>query len=280
MNEATMEITAAMVRELREKSGAGMMDCKRALSETGGNPEEAYDFLRKQGLKSADKKASREMGEGRVHAVTNGERGAMVAVTCETDFGAGTPAFQKFLAELIEHVQANGSATAEELAEQKWKKTGDTVALAIKGVVAELGENVSVANTVTYTGGYVGAYVHHNNKVGVLVSVSGGTGDAESAVKDLCLHIAAMRPEVLHREEIPADAIEREKDIYRAEVENKPANIQDKILAGKLEKFYADRVLPEQPWVKDDKTTVLKALQATLGKEVKIQAFSRFEIGG
>lgn len=274
-----MDITASMVRDLREKSGAGMMDCKKALSETGGNPEEAYDYLRKKGLKSADKKASREMGEGRVMSVATGDNGAMVAVTCETDFGAKTPAFETFLADLIAHVKANESSSTEELLGQTWSKTGETVELAIKGVIADLGENVSIANSVAYSGGHVGSYVHHNDKVGVLVSVSGASGDVETTVKDLCLHIAAIRPEVLHREEIPADTIEREKDIYRAEVANKPENIQEKILGGKLEKFYAERVLPEQSWVKDDKLTVQKALEAALGKDAKIEAFSRFEIG-
>jgi elongation factor Ts len=268
-----------MVRELREKSGAGMMDCKRALVECDGDMEAAYDYLRKQGLKSADKKASREMGEGRVAAVASGGRGAMVAVTCETDFGAGTPVFETFLSDLLDHVQKHESKGTAELLGQTWAKTGETVELAIKGVIAELGENVSIADAVTYMGDHVGAYVHHNNKVGVLVALAGGQGDAEAAAKDLCLHIAAMRPEVLHREEIPAEAIEREKEIYRAEVANKPAEIQEKILGGKLEKFYADRVLPEQPWVKDDKTTVQKALQAALGKDATIAAFSRFEIG-
>lgn len=275
-----MEITAAMVRELRERSGAGMMDCKKALAETGGNMEEAFDYLRKQGLKSADKKASREMGEGRVTAVTDGSTGVMVSVSCETDFGAGTPAFTSFLDDLLAHVQANKPANVAELMGQTWSKTGETIEVAIKSVIADLGENVSVLDVVGYenAGGNVASYIHHNNKVGVLVSVS-GEGDATEITKDLCLHIAALRPACLHREEVPSEDIEREKEIFRAEVANKPADIQDKIINGKLEKYYADRVLPEQSWVKDDKMTVQKALEQALGKGAKIEAFARFEIG-
>ena len=119
-----MDITASMVRELREKSGAGMMDCKKALAESGGDMEQAFDFLRKAGLKSADKKASREMGEGRVHSVTTGNSGAMVAITCETDFAARTPDFESYMDDLVAHVQTNKTADAEALMGETWSKTG------------------------------------------------------------------------------------------------------------------------------------------------------------
>lgn len=277
-----MEISAAMVRELREKSGAGMMDCKRALSETGGDMEQAFDFLRKQGLKSADKKASREMGEGRVAAVASGSSGAMVAVTCETDFAARTPAFESFIDDLMAHVQANKPEDVDALLGQSWSDGGGTTEEAVKQVIAGIGENLSIARVVTYDNpeGVVGAYVHHNNKVGVLVSVTTKSTDAEAILKDLCLHIAAIKPEYLDVSEIPEDVIAREKDVYMAEVAGKPENIQEKILSGKLEKFYADRVLPRQPWVKDDKQSVQKVLEAALGEGTRIEAFSRFEIGG
>jgi len=277
-----MDITASMVRELREKSGAGMMDCKKALAETGGDMEQAFDFLRKQGLKSADKKASREMGEGRVHAVSTGNSGAMVAITCETDFAAKTPDFESFMDDLVAHVQANKTMDSDGLLTETWSKTGGTAEDALKSVVAKIGENLSVARVVAYDNenGVVGAYIHHNNKVGVLVSVTTESKDTESALKDLCLHIAAMKPEYLSRDEIGADVIEREKDVYMAEVAGKPENIQEKILSGKLEKFFAGCVLPSQTWVKDDKLTVQKALESQLGAGTRIEAFSRFQIGG
>ncbi len=276
-----MDITASMVRELREKSGAGMMDCKKALSETGGDMEQAFDFLRKQGLKSADKKASREMGEGRVHSVSTGNSGAMVAITCETDFAAKTPDFESFMDDLVAHVQANKSADAEAVLAETWSKTGETADAALKSVIAKIGENLSIARVVAYenTSGVVGAYIHHNNKVGVLVSVTTTSTDTASALKDLCLHIAAMKPEYLSRDEISEEVIAREKDVFMAEVAGKPENIQEKILGGKLEKFFAGCVLPSQAWVKDDKLTVQKALEAQLGAGTRIEAFSRFEIG-
>ena len=277
-----MDITASMVRELREKSGAGMMDCKKALAETGGDMEQAFDFLRKQGLKSADKKASREMGEGRVHAVSTGNSGAMVAITCETDFAAKTPDFESFMDDLVAHVQANKTMDSDAVLIETWSKTGGTTEEALKNVIAKIGENLSVARVAAYENenGVVGAYIHHNNKVGVLVSVTTSSTDTESALKDLCLHIAAMKPEYLSREEISAEDIAREKDVYMAEVQGKPENIQEKILNGKLEKFFAGCVLPSQTWVKDDKLTVQKALESQLGEGTRIEAFSRFEIGG
>lgn len=278
-----MDITAAMVRELRDKSGAPMMDCKKALTETGGDMEAAIDHLRKAGLKSAEKKASREMGEGRVVARSNGSLGVIAAVTCETDFVAKTPDFEGFLETLQNHLMEHRPADAGTLAGQAWADGGGSVEEAIKQLVGKLGENISVPRVAVYENakGRVGSYVHHNDKVGVLVSVTTDKGDeAEAVIKDLCLHIAAIKPEYLTREEVPADDLEREKDIYREEVKGKPENIQEKILTGKLEKYYADRILPEQPWVKDDKTTVQKALEQALGAGAKIEAFSRFEIGG
>ncbi len=276
-----MEITSAMVRELREKSGAAMMDCKRALSEAKGDMEQAFDYLRKQGLKSAEKKASREMGEGRVHAETSGTSGAMVAVTCETDFAGRAADFEAFLGDLINHVRAQPATGVDELLGQPWGK-GGTVSDQVKALVGKLGENISIARVASYANpkGRVAAYIHHNNKVGVLVSVTTDKGaDADPLIKDLCFHIAAYKPEYSNREEVPAAAVEREKEIHRGEVEKKPENIREKILAGKLDKFYAASVLLEQPWVRDDELTVGKVLEKELGKSARVEAFSRFEIG-
>jgi len=277
-----MEITAAMVRELREKSGAGMMDCKKALTESGGDLEAAFDFLRKQGLKSAEKKASREMGEGRVFAkvADDGHSGALVAVSCETDFVAKTPDFEGFLERLTGHVLEHRPASVDELLGQSWG--GGDVGGALKELVGKLGENISVVRVACYENaeGRVGAYIHHNDRVGVLVSVDTdkAAGEADETIKSLCLHVAAIKPEYLTREDVPAEVIEREKDIYRESVKDKPENIQDKILTGKLDKFFSERVLHEQPWVMDDKLTVRKAVAQALGDGANVRAFSRFEV--
>ena len=279
-----MAITAAMVRELREKTGAAMMDCKKALEASNGDLEAAVDHLRKAGLKTAEKKASRSMGEGRVHAeiAADGRSGALVAVTCETDFVARTEDFGAMLAALGAHVLEHAPENVDELMGQSWK-AGGTVADGIKEVIGKLGENISVGDVsrVTADGGYVGAYVHHDDKQGAMAAIK-TDADAEKAqalIKSLCQHVVVFSPPHLTREDVPADTIEREKAIYREEVQGKPEEIQDKIINGKLEKYYAGVALVEQPWMLDDKVSVQKAVEAELGAGSVITAFVRFRIG-
>jgi elongation factor Ts len=280
-----MSITPDMVRDLRERTGAGLMDCKRALETTKGDLEQAIDHLRKQGLKSADKKADRAMGEGRVHAAIGPDArvGAIVAVTCETDFAAGTPDFAKLLGELVAHVMEQGPDNAEAMLDQKFAPTGTSVREAIKGTVGKLGENIQVARVqrLENAKGRVGCYVHHNQRVGALVSVTtqASAEAAAEALKSLCMHAVSMKPTAARREDVPAETIERERAIFLEEVKSKPADIQQKIAQGKLEKFFADNVLPEQVWFKDDKQKVAQAVEDMLGKGSRIEAFARFQVG-
>ncbi|MFT7679932.1 MAG: elongation factor Ts [Planctomycetota bacterium] len=275
------DITAALVRELREKSGAGMMECKKALVATEGDLEKAFDELRKSGLKTAAKKAGRDTGEGRVctSISEDGKRGAMVSISCETDFVAKTPDFEGFMADLAAHVLENEPADLEACLAQTWKGEG-TVADAIKLLIGRLGENIQIADVGFYSnpGGAVASYVHHDQMQGGFVNVTTGSPDA-GALKDLCMHIVVYKPGALNRDTISAESIEREKEIIKEGLKGKPENIQEKIMAGQLEKFFAQQVITEQPWVKDDKTTVQKALEAAMGAGTTLDGFRRFAVG-
>lgn len=277
-----MAITAQMVRQLRERSGAGMMECKKALTETAGDLEAAFDYLRKAGLKAADKKAGREMSEGCVQALVEGSAGAMVALTTETDFVVKSDHVQGLVSALCRHVLAQRPASVEECLGQAWSD-GGTVDEAIKAVIGKAGENMSLADVAWFENpaGRVGAYVHHNGRVGVLISLttSADAAKADEFLKHAGMHVAAIKPQVLRREDVDPATVERETAIYRAEVESKPAEIQDKIIRGKLDRFFRDVVLLEQPWVLDDKVSVQKALETELGAGSRIEGFAQFRIG-
>ena len=279
------QISATLVRDLRERTGAGMMDCKQALEATGGDFEAAVDWLRKKGLKSADKKSSRETQEGRVYARmgSDGKSGALIAVSCETDFMTRTPDFEQFLEQLANHVATKRPADIGALLEQKMHGTDTSVQEVVKGIIGKLGENILINGMwhAENPGGFVGAYIHHNYKVGVMASVTtkADRTAAEDALRNLCMHVAFANPDGLSRSEIPASSIERERAIYMEEVKDKPDNIREKIVAGKLDKWYGERVLEEQKWVHDDSKTVSKALVDLLGAGTKLESFRRFQIG-
>ena len=279
-----MGITAADVRNLREKTGAPMMDCKKALEATGGDLEAAEDHLRKLGLKAAGKKAGRATGEGRCFLTLSDDarQGALVAVSCETDFVARTPDFETFLKDLCAHVMLNRPASVEALMEQGWTG-GGTVQDALTETIGKLGENMSISDVrfLEAPEGFVGGYIHHNQKVGVLsaIQTSASREDSAGVLKQLGMHAAALPPTSLCREEIAKDQLDREIAIYREEVKNKPEEIQEKIINGKLEKFYAGTCLREQPWVMDDSMTVAKAIEKTLGQGSVVTAYARFAIG-
>ena len=280
-----MEINAAMVRDLREMTGAGLMECKRALEATHGDREAAIDHLRKQGLKSAEKKSAREMGEGRVavFVAPKSRVGAMAAMTCETDFLASTQDFQDFLKTLAQFVAETNPPDLAALLAAKWPTTGTSVADGVKLLVGKLGENIQIARFVRLDNpnGRIGAYVHHDQKKGAIVSVTTDADEtkARDALRELCMHITVFSPEAAKRSQIPADTLERERAIYLEEVKQKPKEMQEKIVAGKLESFYSAKVLPEQKWMKDDTKTVQKVLQEALGQGATIEAFDRFQIG-
>ena len=279
------DITAALVRELREKSGAGMMECKKALSATNGDIEAAFDELRKSGLKTAAKKAGRDTSEGRVASLMSddGKSGAMVAIACETDFVAATPDFQGFLGDLAAHVLEHGPADVEACMTQPWKGDG-TVQDALTSLVGKLGENIQISSVQKYEApeGVVGAYVHHDNKNGALVNVQTGASPADAAetLKSLCMHIVVYRPEALNRESITDETIEREKAIIKEGLAGKPEDIQEKIMVGRLDKFFAENTLVDQGWIMDDKQSVSKALAGAMGDGTTISGYRRFQLGG
>ncbi len=282
-----MDITPKMVQDLRERSGAPLMDCKRALVATNGDIEAAFDHLRKAGLKTADKKAGRSMAAGRVAAsiAPNGQAGAMVALSCETDFSANTEDFKALAASFCAHALRHRPASAEAMLTQKLDGAAVTIDESLKALVGKIGENMQLASMAHYENkkGRIGTYVHHNNLAGALVSISSDAAPekVDGFIREVGMHIVSSRPSARTRDEISAEAIEREKAVYREsdDLKGKPADRIGKILEGKLEKYFQSIVLLEQPWVKDPGISVEKALVAALGKNSKIEAFSLFQAG-
>ena len=276
-----MAITAKMVQELRSRTGAPLMDCKRALTATEGDLETAIDNLRKAGLKSAEKRAGRATAEGRVRAFTSadGKVGSMVALTSETDFVAKTEDFEKLTQELAKHVAEQAPADVEALLAQELAGSGG-IQETIKSLSGKMGENMQVATLARYENptGRVGAYVHHDQKQGALISItsSKSADEIDGFIKHLAMHVVAKKPEALNREDISQDTIERERKVFleSEDVLKKPEDKREMIVNGKLEKFYAGSTLLEQPWVLDDKLSVKKALAQTLGDDARIEGFT------
>jgi len=286
-------ITASLVKELRERTGVAMMECKKALTKTEGDIDAAIKLLREIGETKAEKKASRDANEGIVVAkiAESGKSGILVEVNCETDFVAKNDNFQAFVGEIASTLLA-GDATDLESALALTKGDG-TLDAFVKGKVLEMGENLKVRRfeRLTLAGeGAVAFYIHLGGKVGVLIEVGAEKAETASSdtfknlVKDLTLHIAATSPAGLQREDIPAELVESEKDIFRKQMEGqgKPADILEKIIEGKLGKFYSERCLLEQGFVKDPDTTI-KALLESNGKELgdtlTVNSFVRFGLG-
>lgn len=282
-----MAITAKLVQELRTRTGAALMDCKRALQETAGDLEQAVDNLRKAGLKGAEKRADRETAEGRVRSwvSTDGTVGAMVCLTSETDFVARTEDFAALADELAEHVAIKNPDTAESLLDNPLDSRGSSVGEAIKSLSGKLGENMRVTQIKRYENpdGRVGGYVHHDGKSGALISVTtkGSADEVDAFLKTLGMHITAMKPAALTRDEIPSEVVERERKVYMEseEVLAKPEDKREMIVKGKLERFFKDAALIDQPWVLEPKTSVGKALEAALGKGSKIEGYTLFQLG-
>lgn len=285
-----MAITAQMVRELREMTGAAMMDCKKALEASGGDVDAAIDHLRKQGLKSAAKKADRETAEGRVIAPLSDDvrRAHLLGLACETDFLASSEGFRDLVARLEVHVRESDPTGVEEgerpLLSQPFQGEG-TVGDVLQAAVGKFGENVRVValERLESPEGRVGAYVHHDGKQGAIVAVATEADEMASAepLKSLCQHVLVFHPSYASREEVPAEAVERERAVIAEsdEVRTKPEAVRGKIVEGRLSKFYAQTVLAEQPWILDDKRTVQKALEEALGAGTRILAFRRVRLG-
>ena len=286
------EISPATVMKLRKISGQGMMDCKKALEETGGNIEEAMTVLRKKGLATLAKRADRETTEGVVICVTNsgGKEAAMATLCCETDFVAKSNAFIDAADAIKEYLPAcKATEGVENLLSTE--KNGRKYSDIITECVSKTGEKMGVGDYAKLRlkgTGLIASYVHFNGKIGVIVELetnSGAVADNEqfkNTAKDIAMHIAAVNPLSLDRSGITDEIIEREKSIAAEQVKNKPANIVEKIVEGKMKKFFADNCLLEQGFVKDEKVPVQKVLAdaaKAAGGEAKIKTFVRFAIG-
>jgi elongation factor Ts len=268
-----------MVKNLRERSGLPMMDCKNALQETGGDAEQAMELLRKRGAAAAEKKAGRAMGEGRIGLYVDAAKGvaALVEVHCETAPVGRNPEFIALAGKIAKHAAIAGNADATTIGGEKFvDDPSQTVQDLVIDVLNRIRENMKIARVVRVNGRAAG-YVHHDGKLGVLLLVE-GTGSNDSLLNDVCMHIAAMAPRAVRREEMPADAVEREKRIFREQIlaSGKPESMVDKILTGKMNRFFSEQVLNEQPFVKDDKKTVGKVLEEAGLKAVK---FIRMQVG-
>lgn len=287
-----MDITPDMVRRLRDETGASMMDCKKALVATNGDMRAAVDNLRMQGLKAGAKKAERSTAEGRVFAVrtADGRRGHLVGLACETDFLAKSERFLALVKDLEQHVASQDPTGVEEgprpMLAQRLGGEGAPLAQVLKEIVGVFGENTRVTNCVRLENpkGRVGTYVHHDHKQGAIVSVTtsgAAPAAADEILKSLCQHIVVFRPLYANRADVPATEVERERAVILAadDMKSKPENMREKIVLGRLNSFYAQQCLSEQPWILDDKQSVQKALERVLGAGVKIEAFQRVNLG-
>ena len=287
-----MAITADMVKKLRDQTGAGMMECKNALTEANGDFEEANTILRKRGLASAAKKAGRSANEGLIANRVSADplSGTLAEVNCESDFVARTPDFQQLMANVLAEIDKAGDA-----ANDAWLKDANgPIAKLIVPAVAKLGENMTVPRFVRYAGqGYVGQYIHLGGKLGVMVEFSGVTPEIakrdefQTLVKEIAMQIAAANPSYSTRDAVPAEVVEKEKSIYRAQMENsgKPANVLEKIVEGKLGSYYKQVVLPDQESIFTElhpkmsvKDVVAQASKA-LGVPVAVTRFARLKVG-
>ena len=269
------KITAAMVKELREKTGAGMMDCKKALTATDGDQEKAVDFLREKGIAKAEKKAGRIAAEGvvAVYRSDDGKVVSMVEVNCETDFVSATDNFHAVADKIAKQIADVDPKDLDDLndSELDGKKVSDLVT----ETIASIGEKVAIRRFARYAveDGQIASYIHMGGAIGVLVDLDGG--DAQLG-KDTAMQVAASNPDSIDSTGVSQEAIEREKEVARAKAieEGKPEKILDRIVEGRIKKYYKEVCLVEQPFVKDDK----KSVQDVLGN-VKVRRFARFQLG-
>jgi elongation factor Ts len=286
------EITAALVKELREKTGAGMMDCKRALAETGADLEIAVDWLRKKGLAAAAKKAGRVAAEGLVGVATRGPAGAVVEVNSETDFVARNDLFQTFV-RTVAGLAVAGSGDVEALRQAEYPGTGRTVDAELTELVARIGENLVLRRSerLAVDKGLVASYAHNTlapglGKIGVLVALdSEADSEALAALgRQLAMHVAAANPLYLDTASVPASALDRERDVLREQARGsgKAEDIIERMVEGRLRKFYEDTVLLEQIFVVDGESKVSKVVEAAAkaaGKPIRVAGFARFQLG-
>ena len=285
-------IPASLVKELREKTGAGMMDCKKALTETGGDIEGAVDWLRKKGLAAAAKKAGRVASEGLIGLVVAGTNGAVVEVNSETDFVARNEEFQGFV-ETVAGLALGAGSDIEALKQTPYPGVGKSTEDRLTDLIAGIGENMNLRRTAALNvdSGLIASYMHNAakpglGKIGVLVAVETGVEADKLAElgKQLAMHVAASNPQAVSREDLDAAVLERERNVLaeQARASGKPENIIEKMVEGRLRKFYEEVCLLDQTWVMDGESQVAKVLEAAgkeAGGEVAIKGFVRFALG-
>ncbi|WPM32778.1 translation elongation factor Ts [Hydrogenobacter sp. T-2] len=285
-------ISAEMVKTLREMTGAGMLECKKALEEAGGDMEKAKEILRIRGLAKADKKAGRETKEGIIYAYVSEDRkrGVLIELNCETDFVAKNEHFVELALNIAKHIASipenkDRAGTGEDITSQAYAQdTNISVGDLIKSAIAKIGENIQLRRFARFdTEGFVHAYVHGIGKVGVLIDyfVPSLNDQTLRVVQDVALQIAAMKPEFVSIESVDPEALERERRILteQARQEGKPENIIEKVVEGRLKKFYQEKVLLEQAFIKEEKKTVGQYIKESQ-TGVEIKRFVRFEVGG
>ena len=272
-------ITASQVKELREITGAGMMDCKKVLTETDGDLEKAAELLRERGIAKAAKKSGRVAAEGLVEGYISedGKVGAIVEVNSETDFVGQNEEFKTFVMDIAKQVAEKNPVNVEELlAQESITEAGKTVQEVLTDKIAKIGENMNIRRFERFEStGLVEKYIHGDGKIAVLVDFAKGD---KAIAKDVCMQIAAAKPEYLKREDVPAERVEKEMEILKAQAmnEGKPAEIAEKMVQGRLGKFYGEICLVEQDFVKDSDKKVSKVLEEN---NAEIVRFARFEKG-
>lgn len=271
-----MSITAAMVKELRERSGAGMMECKKALVETGGDIDAAIEHLRKTGLAKADKKAGRVAAEGKIVSASSddGKQAVLVEVNCETDFVAKDDNFLAFADQVAAHALASGATEVDAL-EAVAIDGSSTIGETRQGLIAKIGENIQIRRIVQMSGqGKVSSYLH-GGRIGVMLDCEGGDDDLG---RDLAMHVAAINPAFVSADNVPAEVLDKEKEILVAQAQDsgKPAEIIEKMVGGRLRKYLAEITLLGQPFVKDGDVTVEKLLKQ---HGASVHGFVRLEVG-
>jgi elongation factor Ts len=286
-----MDITPSMIKQLRESTGAGFGDVKAALTEANGDMEQATIILRKKGLAAAGKKAGRVTAEGTIAARVDGKTGVLVEVNCETDFVGRNEIFQKFAAEVAAALAQSKSSTVEEFLAENWPGTSEPVSQKVAERIASIKENISIRRFARYespANARIGTYIHAGGKIGVMVEVVAENCEGGSAIdevaKDIAMHIAAAEPRFLRREDVTEKDLDTEREIARdaAAKSGKPENIVEKMVSGKMEKFYGEACLLEQPYIRDDKSTVQQFLDREgKGQSCKygITRFVRYKLG-
>lgn len=280
-----------MVKELREKSGAGMMDCKKALMEADGDFQKAMNLLRERGAAIASKRSSRAAKEGMIasHVTSDHHTGAMVELNCESDFVARNEDFRALAGRLAEHAATNAPADTADLNDTQFE--GQTVAETVKQSIGKIGENIVLSRSVRLdnANGVIVSYIHPPGRIGVLVDfetskadVAGDSGFMEFA-RGVAMHVAASAPICVSREQVPSEALDNEKEIFRKQAlnEGKPENIVDKIVQGRISKYYGEVCLLEQPFVQDPDQKVEQVVKAAAGKygDITVKRFVRYQLG-